>query len=239
VRYGVAEQEARYRKIAEDGRSVDWKGESFDQFDLRPFLESVLASLPAAGVARALEYGTGTGPGACFLAARGWRVDAIDISPSAIDIARRIALERGLSVDFRVQDVCELASPPETYELVVDNYCLQRIVSDADRSRALRAVRRTLKREGTFVLGTALARGDRDLGADRFDEQSGIRYRRLEPSDTDYDDEILIDGARYAPVRRYVTVRDLHAELVRHGFTVSHQEGGRVVCRKPWSTAVS
>ena len=233
MRYGVAEQEARYRKIAEDERSVDWKGESFDQFDLRPFLESVLASLPAgAGVARALEYGTGTGPGACFLAARGWRVDAIDISPTAIDIARRIAIERGLSVDFHVQDVCELAAPAETYDLVVDNYCLQRIVSDGDRSRALRAVRRTLKGEGIFVLGTALARDDRDLGADRFDEQSGVRYRRLEPSDTDYDDAIVIDGARFAPVRRYVTVRDLRAELERHGFTVSRQECGRVVCRK-------
>jgi SAM-dependent methyltransferase len=45
-------------------------GESwtFDDFPNRAFLESVLERLPASG--EVLEYGCGTGPAACFLAAR-------------------------------------------------------------------------------------------------------------------------------------------------------------------------
>jgi len=38
-----------------------------------------------------LEYGCGTGAAACFLAAQGFRVDAVDLIPQAITLARRFA----------------------------------------------------------------------------------------------------------------------------------------------------
>ena len=78
----------------------------------RSFLEQVIPKLdlPAAAETTALEYGCGTGPAACFLAARDFQVDAIDLIPEAITLARRMAEERGVRVAFSVADICALAS---------------------------------------------------------------------------------------------------------------------------------
>lgn len=87
-----------YRALAARGEPLRYSGRPFDDFAMRPFLEVVLGapSLRAAARPRALEYGTGTGSGACLLAERGLAVDAIDVSPDAIELARRFARERGL-----------------------------------------------------------------------------------------------------------------------------------------------
>jgi hypothetical protein len=78
-----------------------------------------------------------TGAAACFLAARGFRVDAVDLMPQAITLARRFARQLGVEVDFGVQDICALADEPvnKRCDVIVDGYCLQSIVTDADRAR--------------------------------------------------------------------------------------------------------
>ena len=75
---------------------------------------------------------------ATFLAARGFVVDAIDISPTAIALARRFAAERGLTISFAVGDIARLEPTDATYDLVVDNYCLQHLVPDDERRHAAR-----------------------------------------------------------------------------------------------------
>lgn len=52
-----------------------------------------------------LEYGCGTGAAACFLAQRGFQIDAVDLVPDAIAMARQFAAERGLAIRFAVQDI--------------------------------------------------------------------------------------------------------------------------------------
>ena len=140
---------------------------TYDDFQNRTFLERVIPrlDLPAASATRVFEYGCGTGPAACFLAARGFRVDAIDLIPEAITLARRMAQERGVRVAFSVADICALASAPVTrrYDLVLDSYCLQSIVTDHDRSAVFSAVRARLKPSGYYVHvnGIACARTQR------------------------------------------------------------------------------
>ena len=231
MRYGFAELEERYARLAEMGRAVDWKGGSFEEFDLRSFLEEVLPTLQfPAPHPRAMEYGTGTGPGACFLAARGFRVEAIDISPTAIQLARRFATERGLEITFEVADICDIHCGERRYDLVVDNYCLQRIASNQRREQALQTVRCLLAVGGHFLIGTVLAREGRDYGEDRLDARTGIRYRRLGEDAEKYEDAVRLDGAWYVPIRRYLRAEELRSELEEAGFEVVRQRGGQVVC---------
>ena len=106
-----------------------------DDFPNRAFLRRVLGrlTLPAPRDTEVLEYGCGTAPAARFLAARGFQVDAVDLIPRAIAIARKLAAARGLTITFGVEDVCDWTTGPteptvKQYDLVVDSYCLQSVV---------------------------------------------------------------------------------------------------------------
>jgi SAM-dependent methyltransferase len=231
VRYAVVEQDERYRRLQTLGRAVDHAGARFELFDLRPFLEAVLATRHFDGrEPTALEYGTGTGAGACFLAARGFRVDAIDVAPTAIALARTFAAERGVCVNYAVQDICDLDVADRRYDLVVDNFCLQRLVTNERRERALAVVRSVLKPTGCFVIGTAVFREGRTLRPDEFrDGDTGIVYRRLPPGTPLRDDLIVRDGEVLYPRVRRVRPATLRVELERAGFDLLSQDGGRVL----------
>jgi SAM-dependent methyltransferase len=231
VSHRQSENEASFRRLEKIGEAVDYAGRSFEQFDLRPFLEVTLGRMTfAATHPRAFEYGTGTGPGACFLAERGFVVDAIDISPTAIALARRFAAERGLAISFAVGDIAQLTMPAgAVYDLVVDNYCLQHLVGDAERRRALATVRSLLAPHGYFVVGTVLHRADRDFGTDRFDPSTGIVYRRIEGDPGP--DAVRFGSEWRVPWRRIVlSPGALADELRRAGLRVIHQDGARCLC---------
>ena len=70
---------------------------------------------------RTLELGTGVGPGAIYLAERGYQVHGVDLIPEAIEQARRIASERGLQVRFEVMDVTRMSHHGPGYDLIVDS----------------------------------------------------------------------------------------------------------------------
>jgi SAM-dependent methyltransferase len=227
VRYYYTEHQTAYRQLMEQGLTQwnDLHGESwtFDDFPNRAFLESVLDRLPVGG--EVLEYGCGTGPAACFLAARGFRVEAIDLIPEAIELARRFADERGLRVDFAVQDVCALPVGSKRYDVVLDSYCLQSIVTDADRAKVLAAVRERL--DGYYVLSTAVHDPERVYGDGfRYDDRTGICY---EETAGPTDGAVRLDGTWYLPHRRHLRPEALRTELERAGLHVVSQKGGDVV----------
>lgn len=233
MQYKVAEMEARYRRLQPAGIAVDYAGRSFEHFDLREFLEECLPQLSFASDApRVLEYGTGTGPGACFLAARGFRVDAIDVSATAIDMARQFAAERNLDIHYAVHDIGSFAAPDNEYDLIVDSFCLHRIISDSDRVRVMQNVRRMLKSGGYYLLGSVVYREGRDYGADRLDPATGIVYSDLAENAAEFADAVQQDGRWSYARHRHVTAAHLRRELTAAGFTVLHQAagGGRILC---------
>jgi SAM-dependent methyltransferase len=232
MRYSIAEQNERYRRLRELGRAVDHAGGSFDDFDLRSFLDETLAGLTfSTSPPSALEYGTGTGPGACFLSACGFRVDAIDIAPAAIELARQFAAERGLTIHFEVRDICVYRPADKQYDLVVDSFCLQRLVADEQRQQALAAVQTLLKPNGYFIIGTTIYRAGRQLPADEgCDESTGIVYRKLPPNTGDYEDLVVRAGELVYPRVRRVRPEALRGELEMAGFRVLRQDGGCVLC---------
>ena len=85
--------DARYRDGAYEGRSHP---------------TALLAEwLPRSPRGRALDVACGAGRNALFLAAKGFRVTALDISSVALDRGRRAALERGLTIEWLCADLDE------------------------------------------------------------------------------------------------------------------------------------
>jgi trans-aconitate methyltransferase len=79
-----------------------------------PQLVAEVSELPAG---TALDAGCGSGADALWLAERGWRVTAVDVSPTVIGAAR----ERGPDVTWIVADLTTWP-PPERYDLVTTQY---------------------------------------------------------------------------------------------------------------------
>jgi SAM-dependent methyltransferase len=171
------------------------------------------------------------------LAERGFEVDAIDISPDAVELARRIAGQRGLPIRFAVEDIVSLARPPRSYAVVLDNHCLHQVTADEDRARALANVRRVLLDDGVFVLESVVYHAGRDFGRDRFDARTSTKLVRVDDPDPAFDgrqfeDLVRIDGAWYWPRSRHRSPAELRAELERAGLRIAYQSsfGGLFLC---------
>src|SRR5215213_3887477 len=81
-----------------------------------------------------LDVGCGTGEHALMAAARGFDATGIDAIPTPIDIARRKARNRGLTVRFLVSDALRLPDLGEHFDTVLDSG-LFHVFDDEDRAR--------------------------------------------------------------------------------------------------------
>lgn len=121
---------------------------------------SSVGLIPGPGT-RLLDLGCGAGDNATHCAQLGYQVTGVDISATAIAVASESARERGLSIDFRVANVFDLAEfANATFDLATDIGCLHMLVRTQERSRYLRAVRRVLRPGGAFFLFNRVARRD-------------------------------------------------------------------------------
>ena len=250
MKYYYREHISGYQRVKAEGKTA-WNeihgGTGFENFCSRAFLEAALPrlrfSVPNPTV---LEYGCGTGPGACFLAERGFQVAGIDIILTAIEMAKRLAQERNLDIHYEVQDICELPHEGKKYDMIVDSYCLQCIVTGADREKVFSAVRARLKPEGYYLVSTAMFDKDRfcqdcvwDAGTGTvynkygdgvIDIKTSIVYKRLEEGPDDYEEAVKIGGTWYLPNRRHLKPPALKTELEAAGFSALYQDGGNVIC---------
>jgi len=91
------------------------------------FLENIFDSghweIP---VGRALDIACGSGRNALFLAARGFQVEAVDISPVGLEQAAARARAKSLSISWQRADLQSAALPEAAYDLAVDINYLQR-----------------------------------------------------------------------------------------------------------------
>ena len=127
---------------------------------------------PRAG-ARALDLGCGPGRNAVWLAQQGYAVDAVDLSPGALDWGRERADEAGVSVAFRRADIFAL-QPEAPYDLVVDSGCFHHLPPHR-RISYRELLERALATGGWFGL-SAFATGE--MGSEVPDEDL-YRHGRL------------------------------------------------------------
>jgi SAM-dependent methyltransferase len=118
-------------------------------------LEEWLPALPRPQGARALDLACGAGRNALFLAAQGYRVDAMDISSIALERAAASASKSGLKVDWIEVDLDDAALTTQRYDLVVVSRYVNRALS-GDIAAALR--------DGGYLLYEQHLRTSREVG---------------------------------------------------------------------------
>ena len=144
---------------AEAGRrEVPW-----DRGGPNPFLEQWVRSQQLDGAGRsALVIGTALGDDAELLAARGFDVTGFDVSPTAIEGARRRFPDS--SVEYRVADLLDLPGEwAQAFDLVAECITVQALPV-ALRSQVIDAIASTVARGGTLVVisGRHFGDGPRD-----------------------------------------------------------------------------
>jgi SAM-dependent methyltransferase len=246
MRY-FAWHELIYQRLIAGGAAT-WDRTPYDEFELRPLVEKVLQQWLRPGE-RVLVLGCGTGPGACHFAEAGMRVTGIDISPTAIDLAKKQAADRGLDVTWIVGDACDL-NRAGRFDAVLDAHMLHCLALAADRTALIRSVADTLVVGGRFIIATMIA-NEATTFPDRLElDDEGILWTK--PSDDFVSmDSVEREGRRWIPTR-YV-LRDpspLRDALATAGLSIEWQtivpsgtEGDpaelQIVCRKTASPAAA
>ncbi|MEM1446589.1 MAG: class I SAM-dependent methyltransferase [Planctomycetota bacterium] len=165
VRY-YEKHEAEYQRRLAQGH-VGWDAGDYDDFFMRPFIERCLGRFSVAETRpTALDLGCGTGALSCQLAEAGFEVTGIDISPSAIDFARRIVADRGLAIDFMLADVCADSLGRRRFDVIVDGHLLHCIVFERERHELLIRLRRALRPGGQFWIETMLSSPEMTIDVD-------------------------------------------------------------------------
>jgi cyclopropane fatty-acyl-phospholipid synthase-like methyltransferase len=116
-----------------------------------------------------LDAGCGTGEHAILAAQRGADVLGIDVSPRAIEIARRKAAERGVEAIFKVLDALRLDALGESFDTILDSG-LFHVFDDAARAQYVTAVHAVLRPGGHLHLMCFSDRQPGDWGPRRVTE---------------------------------------------------------------------
>ena len=99
---------------------------------------------------KTLDLGCGTGNYAIYLSKRGFDVTGVDVSPSAIRMAREKARREGVPCRFIVADILhDLGSIHESFDFIYDWEVLHHIYPE-DRVRYMENVSKLLSRSGKY-----------------------------------------------------------------------------------------
>lgn len=104
---------------------------------------------------KVLDLGCGTGDLSCTLARRGYHVTGIDISPLAIEHARKKAA--GMTAKFEVQDATRLNLPHAPFDTIFDSGLLHNLHRDGGDVDAYLAQLPGLAEPGTMVYVLAIS----------------------------------------------------------------------------------
>jgi SAM-dependent methyltransferase len=186
MKYYYPEYIHGYTRIDKKGKTVFdemFGAQTVENFSARDFLSAVIPTLQfKTSHPTVLNYGCGTGPDACFLAEHGFQVEAIDIIPNAIEIAKGEAAQRHLDIKFSVQDILQLPEKGLQYDMIVDSYCLQGFVFDEERRKLFSIVRNRLKSGSYYLVSSVIMdeahRVKIHAGETVTDYKSGVVYTR-------------------------------------------------------------
>lgn len=192
-------------------------------------LDAVLARTRLDTTQQVLEIGCGWGRHSMVLAQRGFaHVTSIDIAPEPLAIARALAIERGLSCNFRHQDFGTVDDGPFDAILSLYDRSVCGCPSEEEDARSLTHLAKLLVPGGWLVFGIndwpfALPEARRDWR----EHADGIELLELLPDQvamtcTDRVTFVRVGGERecYELTRRHYMLPELRRLLHAAGFTV-------------------
>jgi ubiquinone/menaquinone biosynthesis C-methylase UbiE len=100
---------------------------------------------------KALDICCGAGTNTIYLAEKGFDITGIDISPTAIEYAKKKAELAKVKLDLRVHDFLQLPFSDQAFDLVFDMGCFHHVKAD-DRVTFINGVHRVLKKGGNYLL---------------------------------------------------------------------------------------
>lgn len=103
----------------------------------------------AAGT-RVLAVADGEGRNGVWLAQRGCKVCSVDISPMAIEKAKKLAVDRGAHIDFAIADLMEWEWPEAAFDVVVCIFI--QFASPRMRKKLFDGFWRTLRPGGVVIM---------------------------------------------------------------------------------------
>ncbi len=114
----MTEKDAPSREISVHPQREHWDARYRASYQPRPpsaLLQRWLAQLPPG---YALDVACGAGRNTVLLAAHGWRVLGVDVSPVGLRIARAAAAQHRLKVDLLAVDVAAWSLPTAHFDLI-------------------------------------------------------------------------------------------------------------------------
>ena len=99
---------------------------------------------------RALSIADGEGRNGVWLAEQGAQVHAVDFSAAALAKARKLAAERGVTLDFEQADILDWHWPDAAYDLVAAIFI--QFAPPPERDRIIAGIRRCLQPGGLLIL---------------------------------------------------------------------------------------
>jgi ubiquinone/menaquinone biosynthesis C-methylase UbiE len=100
---------------------------------------------------KVLDLCCGAGTNTVYLAEKGFKVTAIDISRKAIAYAKEKAGHVNVKIDFMIQSFVDLSFEDEEFDFVFDMGCFHH-VEIVDRPKFITGVHRVLKKAGNCLL---------------------------------------------------------------------------------------
>ncbi len=133
----------------------DWEAlyqadDSFwDHGEASPGLVDYLAANSSLPLGQALVPGCGRGHDARALAQAGWAVTGLDLAPSSVPLAKRLADEERLPIDYRIGDFLS-DEPHQQFDLVFEHtlFCA---IPPVRRDDYVQALRHWLKPGGLYL----------------------------------------------------------------------------------------
>jgi SAM-dependent methyltransferase len=180
-----------------------------------------------------IEYGCGEGHLAKYLLEVGYKHLGVDISESAISNAKVMTGTKGHN-SFLTTDITDLHQINDcSFDLAIDNQCLQMLVTDKHRSRYLSEIKRILKSNGKVFFREIIQQEEFKAKISSFEEFVNTchgDYSRL------YDYPAYVDGEMHLIKLPKIPARinneeGYKRELKEAGFTVAYfkDEGNQCI----------
>ena len=114
--FGAEEDKARWNKKYDTEKYIAGR-------DPIPFLQNHTDLLPKG---KALDLAIGEGRNGVYLATQGFQVTGVDISEVGLKKAQALAAEKGVTLATIVADLEQYDIPPNTFDVIICAYYLQR-----------------------------------------------------------------------------------------------------------------